>query len=563
MDPASGLTARELCVKRDAHGDASAVLEAAEDRCEQRRAELFAEDARKAPIECPRQCGGVPFPRESLSGHLLNDCELRPAGCDLCGSTLPLREMARHVSSQCPNRQQRCELCLEDVTATLWNAHADFRCRKRRVPCRMGCGETIVGEQQQQHEFFTCRNRGRPCPFAGCGAEVQAHKLQEHCRHECAFRKVKCRLGCGVTVAAGERDAHEQLVCTRVCEWSGCGERIGPAQTRRLHERFHCARRAVSCPHGCEVQGVAFDTMQQHAALHCAKRPSVCPSNCGWRGTAAELRQHVDAEGGQCEERHLRCRYELVGRRVEYKRGREDGRDVFERATLRRFRATTGSLWGEPCDGEFLLYGRAERPRWARLADLRELCFVDNAAWQCGWVAAADIKSHLLECAFRPKLAIEPLAEPADEDLARRARDLPSQAVRADDANGRTDFQQSAISSGPSHRSEEESGASVSWAREVFSALEDVDSCTVVKDDCDDWDGRSSASLRRSLVSRSDGASSRHHHHEQGGRDKRERRRPPPPRGSAHLQVIVIVRSCCDEDCAPPDAACRTSSQTA
>ncbi|KAH8068085.1 hypothetical protein JL721_7035 [Aureococcus anophagefferens] len=386
------------------------VLRTAEARIEQRQNELVQGDLKQAPKVCPRNCGAGMLKACDLTSHMLNDCELRPAGCDNCGGTLPKRFLLEHQATDCPARMVDCHMCGASILASSWKAHREFRCPLRTVTCRMGCGQEMPCEQLAQHELIRCRWRGLPCPLPGCGREIRAYEAgqgkstscADHKKKECLRRLVKCRLGCGLQLPFEDRDKHEQEVCTQVCQWDGCGQRIGPEEHRRLHERFHCERRGVPCPFACGIPGVAANAMKVHAEFVCPQRPATCPY-CAWEGVFEDLRLHADAERGNCPERQMRCRYDMVGRRVSWfvaakrARARAAGRngddEGYERGVLRRY---------NPDTDEFLLFGSA-KPEWVKLADLDGFSLIDTDNFKCYWVSSARMKTHLRrKCPCRP-----------------------------------------------------------------------------------------------------------------------------------------------------------------
>ncbi|KAJ8613385.1 hypothetical protein CTAYLR_002318 [Chrysophaeum taylorii] len=160
-DPKTKLCARELAASMG-NDAALAVLTTAELRCEARSAELEQEESLKEEVACPRGCGDARVRRDAMTSHLLNDCDLRPAGCDYCGATLPLRGLEQHKNKECPSRHIRCETCEKDVPASLWKVHRQFRCPKRMIKCRQGCDLVLSADQLSYHELTRCRYRGKP-----------------------------------------------------------------------------------------------------------------------------------------------------------------------------------------------------------------------------------------------------------------------------------------------------------------------------------------------------------------------------------------------------------------
>ena len=85
-----GPTALELAKTAPDCQDCVKVLEMAEARVLQRKQELVALDLDE-PRPVPRECGAGLMQQCRLTYHMLNECDLRPTGCDNCGGTLPLR----------------------------------------------------------------------------------------------------------------------------------------------------------------------------------------------------------------------------------------------------------------------------------------------------------------------------------------------------------------------------------------------------------------------------------------------------------------------------------------
>lgn len=390
LEPQSHLCARDLAASLG-YDDAVAVLKTAELRCQARLAELEEERAKMETVACPRDCGSTHIERDSLTSHLLNDCDLRPAGCDFCGATLPLRELERHKSHDCPSRAFKCDTCGQHVPAISWRAHRQFRCPRRTVVCRQGCGLSLAADKLSNHELTRCKYRPKPCPVSGCSAEVPSCLLQRHVREECPHREVDCAVGCGMKIPFQEKEHHERSVCVQRCRWDGCSLAIGPIQRRQVHEKVQCGRRGVACKFMCGADDIAAETLDFHATFLCPNRVVLCPAGCGWKDAFKKVDQHIDSETGDCRERHMRCRYDMLGRRIEY-RPNSDSAD-FERAVLRRYR---------PEDGRFLLFGARSPTRWASLVEITDVSILDNDNWVCGWVAAIDMPQHFRECSKVP-----------------------------------------------------------------------------------------------------------------------------------------------------------------
>ncbi|CAN0134312.1 unnamed protein product, partial [Hapterophycus canaliculatus] len=125
---------------------------------------------------------------------------------------------------------------------------------------------------------------------------------------DCSKRRIRCRIGCGSNIEAGELRHHEQEVCMQPCCWEGCGERLGPALRRAVHEHSLCPERPAECVHGCGIRGLTAVLKDAHALHHCQLRPVPCPHGCGAFVPNNELPAHVRGEGGTCPERLQRCR---------------------------------------------------------------------------------------------------------------------------------------------------------------------------------------------------------------------------------------------------------------
>ena len=124
VDPGTDLTALELAKTAPDCDDCVKVLEMAEARVLQRKQELVALDLGQAPAQCPRECGVGLMRQRRLTYHMLNECDLRPTGCDNCGG-LYLSLFQQHNETEVP-RKKACKLCGVQVLLPQMSAHHNF-----------------------------------------------------------------------------------------------------------------------------------------------------------------------------------------------------------------------------------------------------------------------------------------------------------------------------------------------------------------------------------------------------------------------------------------------------
>jgi hypothetical protein len=125
--------------------------------------------------------------------------------------------------------------------------HEQRLCKYRDVACRVPCDAVMEFRFRDEHEQEKCPNRSVMCP-SGCGMYVRAFDSRQHVEQECEMRLVPCRVGCGLeNIPFKEREAHEQEVCIKPCRWEGCTRRVGPLETRNIHENFLCPRYHHHC----------------------------------------------------------------------------------------------------------------------------------------------------------------------------------------------------------------------------------------------------------------------------------------------------------------------------
>ena len=116
---------------------------------------------------------------------MLNECDLRPTGCDNCGGTLPLRYLQQHNETECPARKKACKLCGVQVLLPQMSAHHNFLCRMRLAACRLGCGAQLPVTQLPRHEVNEMPVAGRALPHTGVWSRNRAKDLKQHMKEEC------------------------------------------------------------------------------------------------------------------------------------------------------------------------------------------------------------------------------------------------------------------------------------------------------------------------------------------------------------------------------------------
>jgi hypothetical protein len=225
------------------------------------------------------------------------------------------------MKDDCPQRLVPCDnlprgCCVAALSAAELPVHLAHMCKFRDVECRVGCGRKLMHFERHTHEVERCPLRSVPCRL-GCGLSLPARDGHKHYARECAKRIVKCRVGCGQEMPFEALDAHERDVCVQPCKWEGCGLEIGPEDRRALHEGHLCPRRVVVCPDQCGTAGIQAERLAVHRAAMCPRRKAACRNGCGALVAHGDVRLHEDTEKGSCTERLMRCRYDLVGRRVE------------------------------------------------------------------------------------------------------------------------------------------------------------------------------------------------------------------------------------------------------
>jgi hypothetical protein len=114
-------------------------------------------------------------------------------------------------------------------------AHIKTFCQERLVKCRMGCGASLAAKSLVTHQQNGCQNRDVVCEL--CKATYVAKDGDQHKRRFCPMREVQCRLGCLLRFPAQHTEAHEMTSCSmRLVNCSkGCGQTCA-AKDQATHE---------------------------------------------------------------------------------------------------------------------------------------------------------------------------------------------------------------------------------------------------------------------------------------------------------------------------------------
>ena len=170
------------------------------------------------------------------------------------------------------------------------DAHEDGSCVKRVVACGLGCGQHLMQEKMKVHLARDCKKRLQLCPL-GCGVRVRAFKMSVHIKEECKLP----------------------------CKWN-CGAVIGPKDRREVHEEWICPLRIVGCKNGCGIENLKDEDRLEHQNSKCPKRILSCSLGCGIKLKAEDVSRHQTGEAGDCPRRMLRCRLDMLGKRIKVRR---------------------------------------------------------------------------------------------------------------------------------------------------------------------------------------------------------------------------------------------------
>eukprot|EP00936_MAST-01D_sp_MAST-1D-sp1_P000470 g470.t1 len=222
------------------------------------------------------------------------------------------------------------------------------------------------------------------CP-KGCGEEMLFGERARHMADECPLRIVKCRVSCGLTMRAKDREHHEEEICRRPCRW-GCGAKIGPLDRRELHERFVCPKRLVDDPSGCDIPGITAEKLPHYLEHRCPKRLVPCPLGSGEMIASDEVDTWVHPEKGLCPNRLVRCRLDYVNKRLRVYSVLES---KWEMGLVMAYDAAQ--------DMHTIRFEGTRRAMKSRLKDL-DFEEVQDDVYQCGWIVATDLPTHMLTC---------------------------------------------------------------------------------------------------------------------------------------------------------------------
>ncbi|KAE9033449.1 hypothetical protein PR002_g8666 [Phytophthora rubi] len=151
-------------------------------------------------------------------------------------------------------------ICGKNMFETQWAEHQTSRCSLRIVPCRAGCGLSMQARGRDAHERSHCR-----LIMCVCGKMVLTPSLELHRMHECVG---------GVADDQGDRPISPRAIPADrdpvvTCRLSGCGASMR-ASRREAHERHDCAFRLVPCLR-CGVEKPAAE-LDAHVAGECTQR---------------------------------------------------------------------------------------------------------------------------------------------------------------------------------------------------------------------------------------------------------------------------------------------------
>ena len=231
---------------------------------------------------------------------------------------MPFEARLAHEEQSCECRLVRCENvydgCMAQVAMKDLQSHMNFHCKKRKVLCRLGCGEQMCFDVRDDHETEACRKRIVACNLS-CGVHIMQELLAKHLAQECPRRLILCPLGCGIRTRAEDMDHHVNTECKLPCKWQ-CGAVIGPKDRRDVHEQWVCPLRIVECEFSCGIDGLREKDRPAHQNSVCPKRVLACNLGCGLKLPAEDMPRHQTGEAGDCPRRRLRCRFDMLGKRI-------------------------------------------------------------------------------------------------------------------------------------------------------------------------------------------------------------------------------------------------------
>ncbi|GMF31755.1 unnamed protein product [Phytophthora fragariaefolia] len=149
-------------------------------------------------------------------------------------------------------------ICGKSVLESQWTEHQTMRCSLRAVPCRAGCGLTMQARGREAHERSHCR-----LIMCVCGKMVLTPSLDLHRMHECLASVSEDDRPISPRAIAADRDP------VVPCRLSGCGASMR-ASRREAHERTDCMFRLVLCPR-CGAEKPAGE-LDAHVTNECTQR---------------------------------------------------------------------------------------------------------------------------------------------------------------------------------------------------------------------------------------------------------------------------------------------------
>ncbi|KAF1773509.1 SIAH-type domain [Phytophthora cactorum] len=158
------------------------------------------------------------------------------------------------VAPVAPTRECVCGM---KVLETQWTEHETARCSLRIVTCRAGCGRSMLARGRDAHERSHCR-----LIMCECGKMVLTPSLELHRAHECTAVASDDRV-LSPRVVPADRDP------VVPCRLPGCATSMR-ASRRLEHEHHDCSFRLVLCRR-CGVEKPA-EEMDTHLSRECTQR---------------------------------------------------------------------------------------------------------------------------------------------------------------------------------------------------------------------------------------------------------------------------------------------------
>ena len=167
--------------------------------------------------------------------------------------------------------------------------------KSRRVKCELGCGMSMRADRIEQHMNHECPRRLVSCP--DCAVLVPECEMPDHVKDMCPKRFVACTnayLGCTLSLKFEDLELHVTHKCKkRLVECRlGCGRRMRWDE-RDDHEQRDCVRRMVFCPKGCGEE-MPFGERARHVNDECPLRIVKCRVSCGLTMRAKDREHHEE-----------------------------------------------------------------------------------------------------------------------------------------------------------------------------------------------------------------------------------------------------------------------------